>query len=177
MAMPFDMDMTEFTDIASGTYDLDRKISGGVLLGANVGGIYQIGTDVTGLTTSVAVIEQDGGQANRAMIWQSGQTHVGRITQTDGMNNTSRLMQVGSGHVADLIQTRGSNNLMMVQMLGDGARINASQVDAVSNVLSVVLNSGSQFSINQTGTGNSYNINLAPNTSMTINQTGGQISP
>ena len=172
MAMPFDMDMNAFADIASGAYDLDQQILGARNVGSNVAGIYQIGNEDPDLS-NVAVIEQTGGEGNRAMIWQSGDSHWAKITQdNEGINNTARLVQIGSGHFANLIQSGGSDNVMMVQMLGQGARINATQVDAVSNVISVVLNSGSQLTVTQTGYGNNFSTVLAPNTVMQVNQSG-----
>ncbi len=167
----FDLDLSSFEDIASGSYDLDRQTSGGAAVDSNVAGIFQIGTNNIDLG-SVAEIHQTGGLGNRAMIWQSGYNHSALIQQTEGENNTARLAQVGSGHYANLIQTDGSNNVMTVQMLGQNARIEASQVDATDSVLTVIMNSGSQLMITQTGSGNLFSTSLGPNVSLTVTQTG-----
>lgn len=176
-AAPFvgNYDLSSYDDLASGVYDLDRQLST-LNTAHNVAGIYQV-NDGQSVTGSMAEIHQIGGSGNRAMVWQSGTNQSALIEQTDGYNNAARLAQSGSGHIANLIQNGGSNNVMMVQMLGSNARIDASQVDATSSSLSVVLNSGSRFSGNQTGAGNNYSINLPPNTSMTLNQTGVPTSP
>jgi hypothetical protein len=172
MAQSLDIDLTSTADIASGAYDLDAQYLGRSFYGSgNVAGIYQQQTDDVDLG-NVAEIQQIDGVTNLAMIWQQGFNHEAHIIQNGGENNVARLAQVGTGHYASLTQTGGSDNVMFVHMLGDNARIVASQVDAISNVLSVVLNTGSQLTVTQSGEGNRFSTVLAPNTIMFVNQTG-----
>jgi hypothetical protein len=172
LSAPFeaDLDLGLYQDIASGSYDLDSLLSV-VQTGHNVAGIYQVnaGQDDMG---SMAEIHQIGGVGNLAMVWQSGNTHLAKIEQIDGVNNLARLAQVGTGHIANLMQNGGADNVMVVQMLGTNARIDVTQIDATSSVLSVVLNSGSQLQGTQTGAGNYFSAELAPNISVTFTQPG-----
>jgi hypothetical protein len=171
-AAPFDadLDLSSYEDVLSGSYDIDKILSS-YIVGSNTAGIYQVNDGLID-SGSTAEIQQIGGEDNRAMIWQSAYNSSAQIIQTDGSNNVARLVQTGSGHQATLIQTDGSDNVMTVQMLGQNARIEATQVDAISNVLSVILNSGSYLKITQTGEGNSFSANLAPNVAITVTQTG-----
>lgn len=172
MAQSLSIDLTSTADIASGAYDLDTQYLGRSFYGSgNVAGIYQEQINDVDLG-NVAEIQQIDGVTNLAMIWQQGFNHEAHIIQNGGENNVARLAQVGSGHYASLTQTGGSDNVMFVHMLGDNARITASQVDAISNVLSVVLNTGSQLTVTQSGDGNRFSAALAPNTVMVVNQTG-----
>lgn len=172
MAQSLDIDLTSSADIASGAYDLDTQYLGSSFYGnGNVAGIYQQQLDDVDMG-NVAEIHQIDGANNLAMIWQQGFNHEAHILQDGGENNVARLAQVGSGHYANLTQSGGTDNVMFVHMQGDNARIVASQVDAISNVLSVVLNTGSQLTITQSGEGNRFSSVLAPNTIMFVNQTG-----
>jgi hypothetical protein len=165
------LDLTSTPDIAAGNFDLDKIYLGSNYYGnARVAGIYQHQTDDVDLG-NVAEIRQMDGEISFAMIWQYGFNHEAHISQSGGENNIARLAQSGSGHYANLVQL-GTDNLMTVQMLGENARIEAFQLNAVSNVLSVVLNSGAQLKITQTGEGNIFKTVLAPNTVMNVTQTG-----
>jgi hypothetical protein len=173
MAAGLDIDLTATADLASGVYDLDTLYNGVSTIGAgagNVAGIYQINGEST--ARNIATIDQSDGVNNFAMIWQGGYDNNALITQAGGENNIVRLVQMGSGHNANLLQSGGSDNVMFVQMLGTGATIKATQNEAFSNQLSVVLNTGSNLDIAQTGTGNVFSTSMASNTSMVVRQTG-----
>jgi hypothetical protein len=166
-----DLDLSSYENVVSGSYDLDHLLSTRVVNSHNVAGIYQVnnGFDELG---SKAEIQQIDGVGNRAMVWQSAYSSSAQIIQTDGINNLVRLVQTGSGHMAKLAQTDGSANVMTVRMLGANAQIDVTQFDARSNVLDVTLNTGSQLKGTQTGLGNNFSVEIAPNISVTFTQTG-----
>jgi len=174
IAAPLDLDLTSFADLASGAYDLDTQYNGVSSWGnGNVAGIYQFNSgQYNPDLVNIAEIQQVDGVNNLAMIWQGGFGNEAHIYQTGGENNIARLAQLGSAHYASLTQIGGSDNVMMVQMLGVGASITASQTDATNNTISVVLNSGSNLTVTQSGNGNMFSTVMAPRTSMTVNQTG-----
>jgi len=172
MAQALQLDLTSTTDLATGEYDLDLQYMGSSFYGnGNVAGIYQKQANDVDLG-NVAEIQQIDGATNLAMIWQEGFNLEAHILQDGGENNVARVAQLGSGHYARLTQTGGSDNVMFVQMLGSNARIEATQTDAISNSLWVVLNSGAQLTITQSGEGNRFSTVLAPGTIMNVTQTG-----
>jgi len=186
MAQSLNLDLTSTADIASGAYDLDLRYNGFSAWGkGNVAGIYQVNAEMPQANTedpetnsvkpgwaNMAEIQQFEGVNNLAMIWQQGYNNETHIYQIHGENNQARLAQMGTGNYASLMHSRGSDNVMMVQMLGDGSRITASQTEATNSLLSVVLNTGSNLNVTQTGRGNSFSVDLAPGLSMVVNQTG-----
>lgn len=172
MSQALQLDLTSTSDIATGEYDLDTQYLGSSFYGSgNVAGIYQQQTDSVDMG-NVAEIQQIDGVTNLAMIWQQGYNNEAHISQEAGENNIARLSQLGSDHFARLLQSGGSDNIMFVQMVGSGARIEASQVDGISNSLWVVLNTGSQLNIMQSGEGHLFSTVLSPGTIMNVTQTG-----
>jgi hypothetical protein len=160
------------SDLASGAYDLDRRILGTSQQGAgNVASIYQQQLDDEDLGNVAEIRQITAGVANNyALIIQSGHNLSAHVVQQDGDTNVIRLMQVGVGHSAYLSQIGGANNVMTVMMQGENAAINATQTYATNSVLNVFLESGANLTINQAGNGNNFTTRLATNTIMTVNQ-------
>jgi len=174
MAAGLDLVLSDTAELSSGASDLDVLYNGVTTIGTgagNVAGIYQINEE-NSARVNIATIDQSDGVNNFAMIWQGGYANTAQITQTEGENNVIRLAQSGSAHSASLTQIGGSDNVMFVQMLGTGATIKAVQSDATSNQLFVVLNSGANLDIAQSGFGNIFTTSMAAGTSMVVRQTG-----
>jgi len=169
MAQSFEPAFDPTSTFASGEQDLAPLLY--TTFDGNVASIYQQSSteygDPNNGESNIALIDQIDSEATVAQIWQVGMGLNASIVQT-GVSNSARLAQVGIDHRATVYQ-EGESNITVALMLGEAGNLKASQIGD-TNYMNVTLNTNSLLDIKQEGSGNTFSVNMAPNSSAWIVQ-------